>query len=469
MATSTVNPTGVAAAAAAKLGTTQSQSGITTVRTPDQLNNIATSQVNDDINAQVAPLQSQYDTLGSQEGSTAAAIAKMFGTIQPAVQQSADAVKGSYDEAESRQQAIFTQATKQLNDLRQGQAQKAQALAQEIGGPVAMGEFDAGLPEQQESLANLGSGQMLHTLAYAQAGEQEAQDFAGKVFPLVQTEQQAQSRKYFEDQKKTISDQIAQIKSTAGSKLTEAKNTLLTNERTYALQQAQNALDKIKADHDWQATLRTLKNDDKRVQLAIDAQNDAHAQVTGVDPKTGKPTLAARQLTDQEKQQAAAAGLSEKQYELQKQQLTENTKLNNQKIATAANLTYAQWLDAAVNPQPGKTVTSSQVVPITALQALKDKQAFVTSKPGAKVTTYGKIVKSTYTPTTAAITEPNALTDYLVAHGVPKTAAVRMVKARLQLPTWKYGQKDPRAPKPPPLKSGPPAPGKKQPGPFGGT
>src|SRR5882672_12516108 len=89
--TRTVDTSGIADAAKKTLVdpppiTDPTKTGLTTVRSADELGNIATSEVNTDIAGQVAPLQSQYDTLGGQEDRTRSAITSMFGNIMPYVQ-----------------------------------------------------------------------------------------------------------------------------------------------------------------------------------------------------------------------------------------------------------------------------------------------------------------------------------------------------------------------------------------------
>lgn len=435
--TNPVDTSGVGSAATKTLAA--QGPGVTTVRTADELNNIATSEVNSSIDSQVAPLQSQYDTLTGSEDRARSNIDTLFGTIQPSVEASAAAVKGSYDEAQAHQDAIFSKATQRLNSLKQSRAQEAQALAQEMGGPVALSEFTAGMDDASGQLANLGAGQMLHTLGYAQAGEQEAQAWAGKVMPLLHTEQQATARQYFEDQKKTIQGQITALKATAGDKINTRKNELLLAERTYALQKTQQALDKIKNQHDWQATKRTLANDDKRLKLSQRQFDLQEAGVTG--SLDGKPTLAAKSLSVREKQIAAQLGLSAADYHLRKQAFEKNSDLAQQRINVAKNQTYAQWLDAGLNPQPGKAVTTTQSVPTDAAHAFKDPKNSYKGSDGK----WYKIVKTTYTPQNAPITNPTALVDYMVSHGTPKAIATRLVKARLQLPNWVYGEGDPNA------------------------
>jgi hypothetical protein len=428
--------------------------GLMTVKSADQLGQQATSEVNDQINTATAPLQAQSDTLTGQETAARSALANMFGSLLPAVSTGAANVKAGYDEATVNQNAIFAAAQAQLSQLKQSQAQRAQALAQEMGGPVALSEFTAGLDDQQSLLSNLGAGQMLHTLGYAQANEGEAQAFAGQVFPLIQTEQQAQSTKYFEDQKKTLQDQITQLKSGAGDKIAARKDELTASERTFALQKTQAALDKIKSQHDYAIALRTMKNDDARVAIA---KGQLGVQKTGQQ-------LQARSLTLQEKRQAQQMGLSQQEFQLRKQQLAANTKLAQAKLATQTRTGWADLVDQAYNPQVGKTIKTSQPVDVPALAAqsgkVKDAYPDKASKTG-----YSRLVTTYQTPVSHAITDPNNLVKYLVANNVPQDTAIRLVKARMGSAidrNWKFGQPA----HPPKQKSGPPHPPHTQPGPY---
>src|SRR5215471_2782050 len=160
----------------------------------DALRKTAASQVDLEINQSVAPIQSQIATATDRENKSLDQVAGMFNALQPVVDQSAQAVQTGYDQAQSQEKAIFTQAQANLQKMRANRAQDAQNMAQMIGGPVAMDEWTQPYDQATEDLTNLGAGQQLHTLVYAQAGEQEAQQFAGQVMPLVRTEQMASVR-----------------------------------------------------------------------------------------------------------------------------------------------------------------------------------------------------------------------------------------------------------------------------------
>jgi hypothetical protein len=439
-------------------------SNIMRVRTAAELSKIAGNQVDSEIADAVSPLSAQIGTLDAREGRAVKSIQDMFGSILPYAQQSAQGVQTSYDQAEAAQQSIFETANARMTQLKQSRAQEAQALAQEIGGPVSVGEFTSSMGYEPEALASLGAGQQLHTLAFGLADVGQSQAFAGRVLPLLSTEQQANAKQYYEDQITELNKQITSIKSQRGTKVNAKLNELLVQERTYQLQKAQQNLDKLKADRDWRATKQTLKNDDKRTTAAINDYKLREAQLTGT--YKGKPTLAARELTAQEKLDAKKLGLDKKQYLAQIGQFRKQYNLDQAKLKSANRVTWAQWLDAAVTPKPGQSITTTRQVPASrttdgALPVMvkgKDGKLHLSSPPQY----YKLVTVTTAAPTHAAVTEPNRLVDFLLQHGVPKTIAVNMVKARFHIPSWSYGARDPRLPAP---KSGPPAPGASEAGP----
>lgn len=388
----------------------------------------AQTQVQSEIDAQTQPLQGQIDALSTQRDRTVGAVGATFENLQPTVNQSAADVQTSYDNAQTAQSNIFAAANARMNALKQSRAQDAQRLAQEIGGPVAVSEFTSGWDPAIASLVNLGAGEQLHTLGYAQAGEQQAQAFAGQVFPVLRTEEEAKARNYFEDQIKTIRGRIDDLNGQKSTLVDSRYNDLHQQQLQHDLQTAQLNLDRVKANRDWQATLRTLKNDEARITLS--------KKQFGLDTK--KTAADIKLATAAEKRQAAALGLSTQQFKANQAHLAASQKLNNKKLAAAQKVTWAEYLDAAVNPQPGKTVTVTRAVPVSAAQALRGgSDAY---KDPSSPTGYSKLQKIEQTATTAPITQPGDLVDYLIAHGVPKNIAVNMVKTRLRMPNWVYGE-----------------------------
>lgn len=399
--------------------------------TEQQILDQARQQVNQDISAQTTPLQSQVDTLGTQRDRTLANVGTLFDHIQPTVSQSAQAVSDSYNNAETVQNNIFTAANQRLNQMRQDRAAEAQRMAQQIGGPVAVGEFTAGLDSSIEAGALLGAGQQLHTLAYGQAGVDQAQAFAGQVFPLVRTEEMAKQRSYFEDQIKNINDQITKLNSSKTGLIDSKANELRKQNLDYELQVNQQKLDSLKANRDWQATLSSLKNDEARIDLAKKQFN--------LDTTKTKADIT--HLSTADKQQAAALGLSQAEFRVRTAALAANRKLAQQKLTAAKNVTAAAYLDAAVNPQPGKTITQTIAQPVTravATTAIGKGNTDVYADPNSP-TGYSKLAKTVNTVSMTPITDPNALVDYLVSHNVAKPKAIEMVKSRLRMPDWVYG------------------------------
>jgi hypothetical protein len=414
---------------------------ITATQTKAQITSAAEAQVQAELQGQISPLEGRVGSLETDRDRALKDIAAMFGNIQPSVDAAAQNVQASYNQATAAQSNIFAAANQRMSELRQSRAQEAQAMAQQMGGPVAIGEFTESVTPHQTALAQLGAGSMLHGLAYAQAGVQQANAFAGNVFPLIRTEETAKGRQYYEDQIKTIEDEITDLKQTKTSKVNAKANEMLVREREFALQKSQQALEKLKANRDWKATIRTLKNDEARLDMAEEQFALQQAGVTG--EYKGKPTLAAKQLTAEEKRSAAAMGLSEREFQLRKAELTKSATLKNKQLAAAQRATWAEYLDAAVNPQPGKTVTTTRAVPVPPELAIQGKGGNV-YKDASSPTGYSKLVKTEDTVTTQPITNPHALVEFLMSHNVPKKIAVNMVKNRFRLPSnWKYYEQGP--------------------------
>src|SRR5262245_39750533 len=146
-------------------GTTTSTTGGTsgiadglgfTIRSDEELQKIADQQIGAEIEGAVSPLQSQVTGLQDKEGRVLGDIGNMFDKLQPGVQAAADATTGSWQDAQNIERDIFSTATQKLNDLKQQRAVEAQTLAQQMGGPVALGEFTDAVTPEQSYLANMG-------------------------------------------------------------------------------------------------------------------------------------------------------------------------------------------------------------------------------------------------------------------------------------------------------------------------
>jgi len=450
-------------------------------QTDDQLRKTAASQVDLEINQSVAPIQSQIDITRGNEDKSLGQIGSMFDAIQPTVQQAAQAVQQGYNQAEFNQNQIFAQASANLQQLRGNQAAEAQQLAQQIGGPVAMDQFTQPYDSAAQDLTFLGAGEEMHTLMYAQAGEQQAQQFAGQVFPLVRTEQMASARNQFEDQIKQYQDQITSLQSQRGAQINKRFNDLRTQELQYGLQRAQYQLSKIddqknynlkvqeakqtrvaatrqynldkqqlgldikKANRDYEIALRTAGDNEKQIKLAEKNYDLQLAQITG--KWKGQPTLAAIEHDDAMKAQMRAYGLQDKEINARIAASKANTKIELAKYHADQKTEWAGLLENAINPKQGQTVTNSMRVPATGFDIIHNPNVF---KDPQSPTGYSKIITESHTqPGMQPITDPTRLVDYLLKvvddPDMTKQRAIDLVKARMpNLPNnWKYGDKWP--------------------------
>jgi hypothetical protein len=407
-----------------------------TPQTLDQLKQIAANQVDTELGGQIAPLQSQIGSVDAAQGTANKNLGTMFDSLMPYVQGAAQAVQGSHDAAQQAEQGIFSQAQLNLSNLAKQRAQEAQTLAQQIGGPVAAGQFTESVTPSQQYLGAVGPGALLHSLALGEAGNQEAQAFAGKVFPLVRTEQQALLTRHFEDQRKQLQDQITQLKQSRSGAINSRLSDLQQKERDYQLQVAQQNLDKLKAAHDWTATKRTLHNDDVRLTLAQQQAANDRAGLTGTI--NGKPTQQAKELAANiahmsaaDKLQARQLGLSEKEFA--QRQIT--LKQNAATAKTAQNVQQQKLamdiIDQATNPQPGKSFTQTVTTEITQQAAVLNKSAY--SVVGADGKTHYFLDRKVTLPgsTGVPMQDPQRLYELLLGYKIPPAMAKKLVKSKL--------------------------------------
>lgn len=417
---------------------------ITTPRSVDELTKLAGSQIDTEITGSTAPLQSQVSDLQGRQTSTLQKIGDMFGTIQPYVTGESDKVQSAYDTGFKATQSIFNTAQQRMAQLKNQRAQEAQAMAQEIGGPVAVGEFTSAVLGPEQELASTAPNVLLHSLASAEAGTQEARAFSGKVMPLVRTEQEANARSFFENQIKDLNSQIATLEASKSGKKNDRLNELLQQERTFSLNQNQAALDKIKSDRDWLATKRSLHNEDQRITMAKEYSALQKAGVTGT--YKGKPTLAAVKASIAERQAAAKLNMSEAALMEKIRHSNETESVARQKLRNTAQTNAMAILDHAFNPSGKATLTLSKRVPTTAAKGYFDPNA----RRDPKTKQWYTYVKQTMTPQQAIaqgynlggntpITDPQDLYNLLVGSGTNPTMALNLVRTRTGIGDFKPG------------------------------
>lgn len=468
--------------------------------TDDALRKQAASQVDAEIKSQVDPLQTQIAAAGRNQEGALTQVGKTFADIQPTVTDSAGRVADSYAAAEANQKSIFDQAQSQLSQLQQGRASEAQRMAQELGAPVAVGDFTRPFDNAQTDLTYLGAGQQLHTLAYAQAGTQQAETFAGQVFPVMRTEAETQVRRQFAEEIKTLQDQLTAVKSQRGAQVNARYSEMRQNELQYRIQVVQQQQARLDSQRNYNLQVKNAKSaridanrqyhlDNQQLQLDVKKRLDALAQ-THYDEKLadktfalelkkygltksdfdlrqgialgtigGKPTLETTKTTadiaSQKRQDALTAkslGISAQELQLKKDQLRIQTGLANKKLKVERRGDIYELIEAALNPKPGGTITRTVKVaaPAPSFGQAIPKDYIQVPVSQEFPTGYARL-RDVKEPAhvTEPITDPTALVNYLTATGFATQAeAVQAVKARMQplgLPTtWKFGEKWPK-------------------------
>src|SRR5262252_4012723 len=274
-------------------------------RTADDLRTLAESQVDSELAGQINPLEHDIGTTQQREAAAAAELNRMFGELGPQMNDSLRIVAQNWDRTREAQQGLFAQAGQRLNQVKQDAANEAQALAQQIGGPVAVDQFTGQVDAASLGAEDQFAGQQMHSMGIGNVGVQELGDWTGKVFPLVRTEKQLGVRQKYEEEISKIRDQITTLKGQRGGLVNARLNELLGKEREYQLALAQSKLEKTKAAHDWAATVHTLKNDDARLALA------GYQARTGVALKRGELAFKKMKLTADQKALARKLGISE--------------------------------------------------------------------------------------------------------------------------------------------------------------
>src|SRR5215471_8077625 len=220
-----------------------------------------------EISGQVNPLQAQISGLQSNQQAAAAAIGQEFQQILPSVADSASRLEAANANILNAAQQIFQQAGSQLNTLQQNAAAQAQRLAQQVGGPVSSGQFTSASDPYAQAAAAGSATEAMTQLELGQAANRSAEVFAGQVFPALATEQQAKNRQYYQDQIKTIQDEITKIQATKGTLVSDNLAKLQTAQKQYQLDLANLKLKKVTAANDWAAKTRSLDQKDTSLKL----------------------------------------------------------------------------------------------------------------------------------------------------------------------------------------------------------
>lgn len=422
------------------------------------------AEVAAEIAAASAPIERAISGAQQDQAGALQAIGNLFSGLQPAVERSTQFVKDTYDQAVGAERGIYDAANQRLAQMREQRATDAQRMAQMMGGPVAVGEFTSGVEPAQQYYAQSGAGQLLHSLALAQAGTQEAAQFSGQVFPLLRTEQEADVRSTFGKRIAELRGQLSDLQSQKTSAISQRFFERQKAEREYQLQVEQQKLDKVKADRDWKATLKSIAQDNARLKLAQAESKRAESVLTG--KYNNKPTQAAIDQAARIKQSKKDAALREKEINASIKNQTANQKLEAQRLGLSAReLAAREWemqntaklkavelgnaqretamniIDQALTPSQGKPISQTVTTEVDRLTALTNKKAYAIKDPQTGETRYF-LDRTVSVPGASipAVQDPEKLYEILVGYQIPPQMAEKLVETKLNAPTFDPGK-----------------------------
>jgi adenylate cyclase class IV len=437
----------------------------------------ATSEVGHETSAQTDPLEGRIGALRSGEDSAVGQIQSTFGQILPFSADAAQRLEAYTHSALAMEQQIFQAAGDRLNKLSQSRAASAQALAQQMGGPVATNEFTAGVEPSLQAFPNEQAGELLHSLNLGQSEVAYAEAFPNRIFPAQEVELTTHAKHAMDQQIADIQDRIDQLNASKAGTINDRYNQYVQKQQEYELNQKQLQLDRLKSDRDWRSTQHTLKNDDRRVALA---QRDARLRATQLKADInykkrlgqiaegqltgtykGKPTQAAIKLSNEESLKVQKLGLDSRKYALSLGKFLETTKIQKQRLTNQLGHNVMGAIDQAVSPTKGKPVT--QTVRTFIPKGSTQEAGLITAAVTGKVphdTHYDPKRKQWYTYSNVTlspqewaaqggykgatpVSDPQRLFDLVRGSypNFPKPALVRLVNQKLGLKDWTPGVK----------------------------
>jgi len=416
--------------------------------------------------AMAAPIERQIGQAGADQEAALAKIGNLFGQLQPSVENATRWVGENYDRALSAEGGIYQAANQRLADMRAQRATDAQKMAQMVGGPVAVGEFTAGVEPNQQYYAQSGGGQLLHSLALAEAGKQEAAAFSGKVFPLLRTEQEADTRATYAKQISALRGQLSDLQAQKTTSINSRFFDRQKAEREYELSKQEMELKKVSADRDWKATLKSLAADNARLKLAQAESRRAESVLTG--KFKGKPTQSAvnqaasisqakkdaklrekeinasiQNMTANQRAEATRLGLSARELAIKEWDMRNTSKLKAVELGNAQRELAMNLVDAAISPEQKKAVKQTVVTEVDRMTALTNKKAYAQVDPATGETRYF-LDRSVEVPAAAipGVSDPQKLYEVLVGFQIPSGMAEKIVETKLGAPQFEPGKLD---------------------------
>jgi hypothetical protein len=290
----------------------------------------------------------------------------LFAGIMPFVAGSAQRVAEQYGATNLAQQSVFEQAWARLNGLRAEGAAEAQALAQQIGAPIPLDSlFTKGTTQEMGAFVPEAAGELLKASTIGQAGVQQAEAFAGRVMPLVQSRQTREVRNYYRDQITDLKKQITTIKSMKPG---------LVNERLRQrqLEDYEMKLARAEALFSREQTKRSLALEEKRLKAQLE-------EIRG-NQKLAKNELKQRK---NESDRDFALRVRQQNMDAQTKQANNRSYVNAQKqnivaLSNAIAKPGAQQIEENILVrQPDGTLSSEKVTRTVKGQALRNPTALL--------------------------------------------------------------------------------------------
>jgi hypothetical protein len=264
----------------------------------------------------------------------------------------------------------------------------------------------------------------------------------------MRVEEIANARNKFEEQINDLRKQIDQITNQRGTLIDQKFTDLQTQQKEWELNQAKLKLEQLKADRDWQATLRTLHNEDVKLGITKKQFGLSEAGVTG--KYRGKPTLESIKTAVAARQAAKRLGISVAQYNerVRHNLVTEANAARKLQVSQQKNA--MSILDAALGIKKGNvTISQRRELDPTqgAAMAYKNPNIIVVPQGKGKAPKYYIDEKHTLNQDQFARQygsgygkNPQALYDLLIGNNIPAPVALKVTRAKTLIHDFKPGK-----------------------------
>jgi hypothetical protein len=396
----------IARAAAAK------KASILNPSTRAELRDIVTKEVDFEIGEAVSPLERAAGRYGSEKSRAMGDIGALYGQLQPYVTGMAERLGQYSEQSRVDEEKIYAAAKQRLGALQQSRAAEAQGLAQTLGAPIPVEGFTAPVEGATEELEGSSAAAQLASIGGSQADVAAAEAFAGRVFPLQRAQTEKETSFAYDEAITQVQQEIDHIKTQRGTLIDKNFADRLIAEREFALR-------KLQADRDFGVAKQTL--------------GLQKGELTG--KYKGKPTLAARQLSQQDRQFQQDLSEQRRQFNIsasQQQQALQQQAAQGGGRAAVRTEQRANAFALAValtSPSDPKTYSVSDWVPVG-----QGTAGAIEDPPGSgkwfKYQTVKKRVPST------VIKGPYALFKALLSNGIPRNIALSVTRTRFGYKKW---------------------------------